>query len=141
MEKKKIIASAAVVAAIVLGATFTAVGGKFKQEEKVNLILSNVTSSSAKEAGLKFKELVEEYSDGTVTVDVFQDNQLGDDKTSVEGVQVGDIDIAVSGVKNFELLAEKIEELPTLYSVDLLNLDTCKNQLLLEDIRQYGREI
>ena len=52
-----------------------------------------------------------------------------------------DIDIAVSGVKNFELLAEKIEELPTLYSVDLLNLDTCKNQLLLEDIRQYGREI
>ena len=50
MEKKKIIASAAVVAAIVLGATFTAVGGKFKQEEKVNLILSNVTSSSAKEA-------------------------------------------------------------------------------------------
>lgn len=52
-----------------------------------------------------------------------------------------DIDIAVTGVKNFELLAEKIEELPTLYSVDLLNLDTCKNQLLLEDIRQYGREI
>ena len=52
-----------------------------------------------------------------------------------------DIDIAVSGVKNFEMLAEKIEELPTLYSVDLLNLDTCKNQLLLEDIRQYGREI
>lgn len=52
-----------------------------------------------------------------------------------------DIDIAVSGVKNFELLAERIEELPTLYSVDLLNLDTCKNQLLLEDIRQYGREI
>ena len=52
-----------------------------------------------------------------------------------------DIDIAVTGVEKFELLAERIEELPTLYSVDLLNLDTCKNQLLLEDIRQYGREI
>ena len=104
MEKKKIIASAAVVAAIVLGATFTAVGGKFKQEEKVNLILSNVTSSSAKEAGLKFKELVEEYSDGTVTVDVFQDNQLGDDKTSVEGVQVGDIDIAVSSTSSLSTM-------------------------------------
>ena len=104
MEKKKIIASAAVVAAIVLGATFTAVGGKFKQEEKANLILSNVTSSSAKEAGLKFKELVEEYSDGTVTVDVFQDNQLGDDKTSVEGVQVGDIDIAVSSTSSLSTM-------------------------------------
>ena len=49
-----------------------------------------------------------------------------------------DIDIAV---ENFDLLAEKIEELPTLYSVDLLNMDTCRNQLLLEDIREYGRKI
>ena len=52
-----------------------------------------------------------------------------------------DIDIAVSGAENFDILVEKVEELPTLYSVDLVNMDTCKNQLLLEDIRQYGREI
>ena len=52
-----------------------------------------------------------------------------------------DIDIAVSGVDNFELLVEKVEELPTLYSEDMVNMDTCRNQLLLEDIRQYGREI
>ena len=41
-----------------------------------------------------------------------------------------DIDIAVSGVDNFELLVEKVEELPTLYSVDMVNMDTCRNQLL-----------
>lgn len=52
-----------------------------------------------------------------------------------------DIDIAATGVKNFDILEEKIEELPTLYSVDLLNMDTCRNDLLKEDIRQYGREI
>ena len=52
-----------------------------------------------------------------------------------------DIDIAVSGVDNFESLVEKVEELPTLFSVDLVNMDTCRNQLLLEDIRQYGRKI
>ena len=52
-----------------------------------------------------------------------------------------DIDIAVSGVDNFELLVEKVEELPTLYSVNMVNMDTCRNPLLLEDIRQYGREI
>lgn len=52
-----------------------------------------------------------------------------------------DIDVAVSGVKDFDALAEQIEELPTLYSIDLVNMDTCKNQLLLEDIRQYGRKI
>lgn len=52
-----------------------------------------------------------------------------------------DIDIAVSGAEDFEDLMEKVEDLPTLYSVDLVNMDTCMNQLLLEDIRQYGREI
>lgn len=52
-----------------------------------------------------------------------------------------DIDIAVSGAENFDLLVEKVEDLPTLYSVDLVNMDTCRNQLLLEDIRQYGRKI
>ena len=52
-----------------------------------------------------------------------------------------DIDIAISGVKNFGELEEKIWEMPTLYSIDLVNMDTCNNKLLLEDIRQYGRKI
>ena len=52
-----------------------------------------------------------------------------------------DIDIAVSGVDNFESLVEKVEELPTLFSVDLVNMDTCRNRLLFEYFRQYGREI
>ena len=52
-----------------------------------------------------------------------------------------DIDIAVSGVDNFDELVEKVEDLPALYSIDLLNLDTCRNELLLEDIREYAREI
>ncbi len=52
-----------------------------------------------------------------------------------------DIDIAVTGVDDFDRLVELTEDLPTLYTVDLLNLDTCKNQLLLEDIKQYGRKI
>lgn len=52
-----------------------------------------------------------------------------------------DIDVAVLGVEDFELLREKVDDLPTLFSVDLLNLDTCKYQLILEDIRDYGREI
>ena len=52
-----------------------------------------------------------------------------------------DIDIAVSGVEDFESLTEQIENLPTLFSVDIVNMDTCRNQLLLENIRQYGRKI
>lgn len=52
-----------------------------------------------------------------------------------------DIDIAVSGVKDFDLLLDEIERLPTLYTVDVVDLDTCRNQLLLEDIKEYGQEI
>ena len=47
----------------------------------------------------------------------------------------------MSGGADFDELLEKVEELPTLYSVDLLNMDTCRNDLLMEDIKQYGREI
>lgn len=52
-----------------------------------------------------------------------------------------DIDIAVTGVDDFDRLVERINELPTLYSVDIVNMDTCKNELLLEDIKKYGRKI
>lgn len=52
-----------------------------------------------------------------------------------------DFDIAVSGVQDFDSLQETIEALPTLYSFDIVNMDTCKNDLLLEEIRKYGRKI
>lgn len=52
-----------------------------------------------------------------------------------------DIDIAVAGVEDFDLLREKVDDLPTLFTVDPLNLDMCKYQLILKDIRDYGREI
>lgn len=52
-----------------------------------------------------------------------------------------DIDIAVSGVQDCGQLEEEIDALPTLYTVDLVNIDTCGNQLLKEDIEKYGRKI
>lgn len=52
-----------------------------------------------------------------------------------------DIDIAVTGVTDFEQLLKEVDELPTLYRVDVLNLDICSNELLLEDIKEYGKKI
>ena len=52
-----------------------------------------------------------------------------------------DIDIAVCGTKDFDRLLEDIENIPTLYTVDLVDLDTCTNTFLLEDINEYGRKI
>lgn len=52
-----------------------------------------------------------------------------------------DFDIAVAGASDFEALEEAIDEIPTLYSFDIVNMDTCKNDLLLEEIKEYGRKI
>lgn len=103
-SKTKSVTAVLIVLALVAGVGMTKAGSKYKTQDKVNLIFSNVTSNSAKKAGEKFKELVEEYSDGDITVDLFQDNQLGDDKTAAEGVQNGDIDIAVSSSSSLSTL-------------------------------------
>lgn len=52
-----------------------------------------------------------------------------------------DIDIAVRGVKDIELLREEIEAVPTLRSFDIVDIEHCKNELLLKEIEQYGRKI
>ncbi|MCD8250253.1 MAG: nucleotidyltransferase domain-containing protein, partial [Lachnospiraceae bacterium] len=52
-----------------------------------------------------------------------------------------DIDLAVRGVLDFAGLEEEMEQIPTLYTIDLVDLDHCMNTLLKEDIEQYGRKI
>lgn len=52
-----------------------------------------------------------------------------------------DIDIAVSGVEKIEELREELEGILTLHSFDLVDLDNCKSELLLEEIEQYARRI
>ena len=44
-------------------------------------------------------------------------------------------------MKAEEVIEEEVDNLPTLYSVDVLNMDTCRNELLMEDVRKYGRKI
>ncbi|WP_316858646.1 DctP family TRAP transporter solute-binding subunit [uncultured Cohaesibacter sp.] len=62
----------------------------------VTLKFANVASVSGKEAGQLFKKIVEEETNGAVKVNLFPDNQLGDDRVAVESTIFGDIDIAVS---------------------------------------------
>lgn len=52
-----------------------------------------------------------------------------------------DFDIAVSGAEDIDGLSEDIDEIPTLYTIDLVDMDACRNRLLLEDIKKYGRKI
>ena len=52
-----------------------------------------------------------------------------------------DFDIAVRGVADTEGLREALDDIPTLYKIDLVDLDTCSNQLLMEDIAAYGSTV
>lgn len=97
-QKKTIIAVCLILISLAVGVrlTFATDSSKFTNKEKVNLIIA-VPAGDAVETGTQtFKELCEAYSDGTITIDIFGNNLLGDDKVVISGAQVGDIDIAVS---------------------------------------------
>lgn len=84
---------APVIALMVLA---VAVGTAFSAERNVTLIFSNVTSQSAIDAGKVFKQVAEKESGGSLTIDIYDGNMLGDDRVIIEGTIFGDIDIAAS---------------------------------------------
>ena len=55
--------------------------------------------------------------------------------------EFSDVDIAIKGAEDIERLREAIEEIPTLRSFDIVDMENCKNELLLKEIEQYGRKI
>lgn len=66
----------------------------------VELVLGGVTSDSAKEAVTFFAEKVAEYSDGTIKIVDFPDNQLGNDETRFEMTQTGECDISIGSTSS-----------------------------------------
>lgn len=55
---------------------------------------NNTEDSSIGQAALKFKELVEEKSSGTLIIEVYPNAQLGDEDTLLESIAVGMVDFA-----------------------------------------------
>ena len=52
-----------------------------------------------------------------------------------------DIDFVVYGCKNIFKLEEEIDEIPTLRKIDIFFYDEIYNKGLLEDIKNYGKQI
>ncbi|WP_226553709.1 TRAP transporter substrate-binding protein [Celeribacter naphthalenivorans] len=68
-------------------------------------------------AAVKFQELVSERSDGAITVEIFPNATLGDERTLLEGMQIGTVDMGVitnGPVANF-LEDIAVFELPFLF--------------------------
>ncbi|WP_138466467.1 TRAP transporter substrate-binding protein [Poseidonocella sp. HB161398] len=107
---------AAVLAAATVGAGALPVLAEIKP---VNLRLAHVVNEQDgfHAAAVKFKELVAERSDGAITVDIFPNATLGDERTLLEGMQIGTVDMGVitnGPVSNF-LEDMAVFELPFLF--------------------------
>lgn len=66
----------------------------------------------------KFKDLVEEKTDGQVTIELFPDGQLGHDKELTDGMGLGTIDMGMVGVEPVTTMAPKLQaiNLPYLFT-------------------------
>jgi len=87
--------------------------------EPVNLRLAHVVNEQDgfHAAATKFKELVGERSDGAISVEIFPNATLGDERTLLEGMQIGTVDMGVitnGPVSNF-LEDMAVFELPFLF--------------------------
>lgn len=52
-----------------------------------------------------------------------------------------DFDIAVWGSSDVENIREELDNLPTLYSADVVDMDTCSNPHLIREVEEYGIQI
>ena len=84
----------AVLAAATFGASSAASSADI---EPISLRLAHVVNEKDgfHAAATKFKELVAERSDGAIQVEVFPNATLGDERTLLEGMQIGTVDMGV----------------------------------------------
>ncbi len=87
-----------VLAAALLVSTGIRAADDFSNAPSVNIILSNLTSDNVKDAGALLKQLVEERTNGTVTIELFNDSVLGDDLVASQMAMQGDIGITVTAM-------------------------------------------
>ncbi|PRX04004.1 UNVERIFIED_ORG: tripartite ATP-independent transporter DctP family solute receptor [Martelella mediterranea] len=112
---KKILPAAAIAATILSAGAMPA----WADMDPVNLRLAHVVNEQDgfHAAATKFQELVSERSDGAISVEIFPNATLGDERTLLEGMQIGTVDMGVitnGPVSNFvEDIA--VFELPFLF--------------------------
>ncbi|WP_373236375.1 DctP family TRAP transporter solute-binding subunit [Cohaesibacter celericrescens] len=124
-------------------ATVLALGTVASPAVAATLRFANVTSDSGKEAGIEFKRIVEEKTNGSLEIKLFPDNQLGNDRIVTESTIFGDIDIGVSSTSPLATL------FPDLYAFDApylflspadayAKLDGAGGQAILNSLEKKG---
>lgn len=88
----------------------------------------------------KIKKLIDEVkniciNNGVSHLYLFGSYAKGTERTG------SDVDVVVQGVKNYKKLANDIDNIKTLETINIFNYDKINNKFLLEDIDKYGKII
>lgn len=107
------------IAGFTLSAAMSAQSSDFAGMNPINVRLAHVVNEqdSFHIAAVRFQELVSERTQGVVTVELFPNAVLGDERTLLEGMQIGTVDMGVitnGPVANF-LEDMAVFELPFLF--------------------------
>lgn len=97
----------AIVPVLILGlamAAFAAGEGEAAGEESYRIRLSHSATDTDQihQVSVRFKELVEEGSDGRISVDVFPNSQLGTEQENVQDVASGSLEATIIYTGNFK---------------------------------------
>lgn len=90
------------------------------EELTIELSHNQPLDSPEHEGAAKFKEVVEEESDGKITVEIFPASQLGSLREQIEGTQLGDINITMQPSAFVTPFVDdvKVLDLPYLWPAD-----------------------
>lgn len=117
------------------------------KKEAITLFLSNnnVEGYPTSEACDEFARLVKERTNGRIIIETYHNSELGDEKTSVEQVQVGGIDFARVGIGSIASIEDSLNalQLPYLYRDEdhmwsVLNGEIGESFLNSEDLIDKG---
>ena len=94
----------------------------------------------------RFGELLEEYSGGAMTLDIFGNNQLASGAKAIEGVQTGTIDIAIENPMSYSSIVPSFDALNMPYLFDsaeqafaMMDSEECK--VFAEDCEAHGLKL
>ncbi|RHO67234.1 C4-dicarboxylate ABC transporter substrate-binding protein [Clostridium sp. AF50-3] len=76
-------------------------GGSSGGAVTVKVSLSQAATEPPVKAAEYFKEIVEERSNGEIKVEIYPDNQLGNERDVIEGMQLGTVEMAMTSVAPF----------------------------------------
>lgn len=114
------LARSTVILGLTLGLISSVFANEFSDMDPVTLRLAHVVNEQDgfHIAAVKFQELVSDRTEGAVTIEIYPNASLGDERTLLEGMQIGTVDMGVitnGPVANFvEEMA--VFELPFLFS-------------------------